>query len=143
MWESLACRLGGLWAPPRPAVPTLAPLMLIPGAHSGAHCEEAGDPGPRRHRQYPDDAVRRGKLASNVPTRESAPDSLLFHRQDTRIREDADPDCLHLFAREFELHQDIGLLQIMTLGHAMEPTFWSRYAVVRDSPPLRRRLATF
>jgi len=48
---------------------------------------------------------------------------------DTRIREDADPDCLHLFARDLELHPDIGLLQIMTLGHAMEPTFWSRYAV--------------
>ena len=52
----------------------------------------------------------------------------------TRIREGADPDCLRLFARDLELHPNIGLLQIMTLGHAMEPTFWSRYAVVRDSP---------
>ena len=75
MWESLACRLGGLgnwlWAPPRPAVPTLAPLMLIPGAYSGARCEAAGEPGPGRHRQHPDDAVRRGKPASNVPIRAS------------------------------------------------------------------------
>ena len=68
----------------------------------------------------------------------------MFHRrQDTRIREDADPDCLHLFAREFELHPNIGLLQIMTLGHAMEPTFWSRYAVVRDSPSPPPMAGTF
>jgi len=48
---------------------------------------------------------------------------------DTRIREDADADCLRLFAREFERNQKVGLLQIMTLGHATEPTFWPRYAV--------------
>ena len=75
MWESLACRLGGLgnwlWAPPRPAVPTLAPLMLNPGAHPGARCEEAGEPEPGRPRQHPDDAIRRGKPASNVPIRAS------------------------------------------------------------------------